>query len=582
MNETSFLALIHNAALLLAMALLFDLVVIRSSIRQSIFWQVILGFILGGIGITVMMTPWVLAPGIIFDTRSILLGISGLFFGSIPTLIAMAITAVFRFSLGGAAVWMGISVILATGAIGIVWRKLLHKPLEAITGWQLYFFGILIHVVMLACTFVLPRETAWNVLENISLPVMAIYPFGTLLLGLLMTNRLRRERITNDLRESEERLRVTAADLKKSEQRYRFLTENIKDVVWILDVETMYFLYVSPSVERLRGYTPEEILSEPVTQALTPEAGESLTQLMRNRAEDLLTGKESPEIFYTNQVEQPCKDGSTVWTEVITSYYINPENGKVEVRGVTRDITERKKAEEALEKSEGLLAKSQELARIGSWELDLKTNRLTWSDEVYRILGLRPQEFTVTYEMFLGMIHPDDRAAVDDAYQRSIRDGKESYEIEHRVVCSQTGEVRYVFEKCIHVRNETGEITHSVGMVHDITEHKLSEEKLNESEARIRKKLKVITEPDGDIDTLELSDVIDQEAIQSLMDDFFAITQVGIGIVDRKGKVLVAKGWQNICTQFHRVHPETQSALYRERYSPDRISQPGNIQVVQM
>ncbi|MEI6260628.1 MAG: histidine kinase dimerization/phosphoacceptor domain -containing protein [Deltaproteobacteria bacterium] len=133
-------------------------------------------------------------------------------------------------------------------------------------------------------------------------------------------------------------------ELKRSERLYRLLTENIKDVVWILDTETMYFRYVSPSLKRLRGYTPEEILTEPMINVLTPEAGEYLTNLIHSRVEDFLSGKEPSDKFYINEVEQPCKDGSTVWTEVITSYDINPENGRVELRGVTRDITERKGA----------------------------------------------------------------------------------------------------------------------------------------------------------------------------------------------------------------------------------------------
>jgi PAS domain S-box-containing protein len=142
--------------------------------------------------------------------------------------------------------------------------------------------------------------------------------------------------------------KVAEEAVRDSEAHYRLLAENIKDVVWIMDAETMYFRYVSPSVERLRGFTPEEILAEPVTQALTAEAGAFVTDLTRSRVADVLAGKEPADKFYTEEVEQPCKDGSSVWTEVITSYYTNPQSGRVEVRGVTRDIAARKKAEEEI------------------------------------------------------------------------------------------------------------------------------------------------------------------------------------------------------------------------------------------
>ena len=114
------------------------------------------------------------------------------------------------------------------------------------------------------------------------------------------------------------------------------------------------------------------------------------------------------------------------------------------------------KAQMELRKSEERLKRAQEIAHLGSWELDLLNNHLTWSDEVYRIFGLRPREFKATYEAFLEAVHPDDRAAVDAAYAGSLREGTNSYEIEHRVVKKSSNEVRIVHEKCEHIRDESG------------------------------------------------------------------------------------------------------------------------------
>ena len=153
-----------------------------------------------------------------------------------------------------------------------------------------------------------------------------------------------------------------------------------------------------------------------------------------------------------------------------------------------QEINVRIQADKALQQSEQRLRRAQEIAHLGSWELDLLNNQLTWSDEVYRIFGLQPQEFEATYEAFLEAVHPDDRSAVDEAYSGSIRDGQDTYEIEHRIVRRLRGGTRIVHEKCDHFRDENGQIIRSVGMVHDITERKNAEEalRLAHSELELR------------------------------------------------------------------------------------------------
>lgn len=145
---------------------------------------------------------------------------------------------------------------------------------------------------------------------------------------------------------------------------------------------------------------------------------------------------------------------------------------------IARYILGAKQADLALLQSENRLNKAQEIAHLGSWELDVVSNTLTWSDEVYRILGLQPQGFIATYEAFLEAVHPDDRQAVHSSYAESLREGRDTYEIEHRVVRKLTGEIRYVHEKCEHVRNGSGKIIRSVGMIQDITERKGHEDQL--------------------------------------------------------------------------------------------------------
>ena len=159
------------------------------------------------------------------------------------------------------------------------------------------------------------------------------------------------------------------------------------------------------------------------------------------------------------------------------------------------EMTERQHAEAELRARDALLNKTQLISHVGSWELDLVTNRLAWSDEVYRIFGLDVQEFAATYEAVLEAVHPDDRAAVDRAYSESLRNDEAGFNLEHRIVRRDTGEIRFVYEKCEHERDGSGRIVRSVGMVQDITERKQAEASLAASEKRFR--ALVENAPDG-------------------------------------------------------------------------------------
>jgi PAS domain S-box-containing protein len=144
--------------------------------------------------------------------------------------------------------------------------------------------------------------------------------------------------------------KLAEQNLRKSEERYRLISENAADVIWVLDPTAGKFTYVSPSVEKLRGYTPAEVMAQPISEALTPESLKWVSESIATNLRDFLARGSGTESFVT-KVDQPRKDGSIVHTEVTTTYLFNQE-GQVEVIGVSRDITERKRAEEALKHSE--------------------------------------------------------------------------------------------------------------------------------------------------------------------------------------------------------------------------------------
>ncbi|OHD96952.1 MAG: diguanylate cyclase [Sulfurimonas sp. RIFCSPLOWO2_12_FULL_36_74] len=148
----------------------------------------------------------------------------------------------------------------------------------------------------------------------------------------------------------------------------------------------------------------------------------------------------------------------------------------VAIIGIFWDITNEKEEKIYYKKLQSGLKQAQALANIGHWELDLLKNTLYWSDEVYRIFGLKPQEFGATYEAFLGHIHPEDVALVNNAYATSIKE-KHGYYVEHRIV-RKNGEVGFVEERCEHEFDGNGNPVRSIGTVHDITRRKNAENQL--------------------------------------------------------------------------------------------------------
>ena len=199
MNPSLIAGLIGNAALLLSLGLLYD-IAFRGGVRPApVLRQIAYGILIGAMAVVLMLTPVKWHTGVIFDTRTILLGLTGLFFGAIPTFLAMTIAAIYRIGLGGAGMIVGIATILSSGLIGLVWRRYRFHESKELSLAELYAFGGVVHIVMILCLFLLPLELARKAIAGLALPILLIYPVCTALLGNLLTDRQRRNRVDKEL-----------------------------------------------------------------------------------------------------------------------------------------------------------------------------------------------------------------------------------------------------------------------------------------------------------------------------------------------------------------------------------------------
>ena len=253
----------------------------------------------------------------------------------------------------------------------------------------------------------------------------------------------------------------------------------------------------------------------------------------------------------------------------------------VRIAGVFGDLAavalRRIRAEEALRENERRLEDSQKTGRIGHVEYDVEQGKILWADMVYELYERDPASGPPSYQEVMDYHHPDDAAQMGLLVKNAV-EKCEPYSIDLRV-CLPSGKEAIYRAIGTPYKDENGKVTRVTGTVQDITDHKKTEEALRESERKVRTKLDALLSPGEDLGVLELSDVIDVETIQSIMDQFYAVTHIGVAIVDQSGKVLVATGWQEICTRYHRCHPETVRNCIESDTALSKGAQPGEFKV---
>ncbi len=254
-------------------------------------------------------------------------------------------------------------------------------------------------------------------------------------------------------------------------QRYAYLIRFANDIILLADQE-LHLLEANERAVDAYGYAKDELLQmslqdlHPLEERPFPE--EKLRQ----------AGDTEGLLLETSQQRQ---DGATFPVEI--SLNLLEIDGQKFYQAIIRDVTSRKQAEEALRRSEASLAEAQRIAHLGKWKLDLRQNRGIWSDETYRMFGLKPRESVLTYENFLSFIHPDDLTVVKQQVAEALKSGQYG-PYDFRVVW-RDGTIRYLNSRGeVHYDSE-GRPLRLVGTAQDVTERKLAEEALRRSEASL-------------------------------------------------------------------------------------------------
>jgi len=275
--------------------------------------------------------------------------------------------------------------------------------------------------------------------------------------------------------------------IRDTEALYRNAIAAADAVAYVREHQTRRFSFIGAGIEKLTGYTASE---------MTPDLWEKIgiQSLMQGEGLGLTVGEAVARSRAGTLQHWRCdtlirhRDGTERWIAE-ASVEVPLVGGKpASSVGILVDITERKRIEDSIRASEAGLKQAQQLAHVGNWDYNLLTGELRWSDEMFRIFGCDPATVTPTYGQFFEVVHPDDRPAVEQAYQRSVETHL-PLSVVHRVVVPG-GRIRFVQQEGRTVYDDQGAPVRSFGTVQDITERKESEVQLRES----RELLKQVTE----------------------------------------------------------------------------------------
>ncbi|MBN1142172.1 MAG: PAS domain S-box protein, partial [Deltaproteobacteria bacterium] len=442
--------LINNAALLLALVVLYDSIQVKPPTTRPIA-GLIPGMIIGLICLLVMVRPVELVPGIVFDTRTILLGLTGFFFGPVPTAVAAVMAVLFRIYQGGSGVWMGMATIATAAILGLLWRRLRRNRDLPPPWWEFYLFGCVVHGAMLFWMLALPRPFVSAAFTRIGPVVMLLYPLGTALLGTFLCRRQLHHQMEKEL--------------LASESRYRNLYENSQAVMWIVDPASGAIVDANEAAVRFYGWEKEQLKKKKVSDINILSEAEIALEM--ERARTLRRGH--------FEFRHRLADGSIRDVEVISGPIVLQDRPLL--YSIIHDISIRKRAEQALKESEEKYRKYIEHAPCGILIVNGRGEFLEVNDIACRLSGYAREEFSkmTLFDFTL----PENRQLSLENFQGLLTTGE--YSGIHRYVM-KSGALLWCAVNAVRI----GEDSLMLFLV-DLTEAKHLESLLQEREQQLRR-----------------------------------------------------------------------------------------------
>ncbi|HEG43121.1 MAG TPA: PAS domain S-box protein, partial [Phycisphaerales bacterium] len=260
--------------------------------------------------------------------------------------------------------------------------------------------------------------------------------------------------------------------LIESQQLLGALVENVPGALYSCALDrhwTMY--YLSDMIEDITGYAASDFINNQersYASIIHPDDRKMVEDVVREAVEKREVFKLEYRVIH--------KDGHIVWVFEHGCGYFDADGELVCLHGVNIDITEQKRMVEVLNESRQSLAEAQRITHIGNWDWNLANDKLTWSDEMFSIFGIDPEEFTGIYDDFIKIVHPMDRDFANKEIEAAA-EGRKPLDAQFRLLLKD-GTLKYIEAKGKRFTDENGRTSHMIGTNQDITERKQAEQQI--------------------------------------------------------------------------------------------------------